>query len=261
MTLSPLPSRLQHFSTIAGFVSLLVGTLVLLGWTAHSTGLTSVLSDLFVMKPNTALGLILLGTALWCRSTERRVAQRIAAGCAFAVAAMGVLTVLAYLLEWNPGFDQWLFQDSSETGTAAFPGRMGFNTALCFFLFGVSLLLNHKAIGSNLYWREGLTLSGLCIAFIALLGYLYRTETLYGIGQYTPMALHTSLTLLIVGVGILSLHPDRGLRPSRRAIRPVATCFVTSCPELCCCCPPSDGYASWANAMVSMARGWVSLSL
>ena len=108
--------------------------------------------------------------------------------------------------------DQWLFQESPESLGPWLPNRMGLNTALCLTLFGSALLLNRsEAKNTRHYLREALTLGGLFIAFIAFLGYGYNEHSLYGIGQYTPMALHTSLTLLIAGVGILFLHPDRGL--------------------------------------------------
>jgi len=165
------------------------------------------------MKPNAALGFVLIGVALWFSSLQgrTRTAPWVAQSCACVVAIIGGLTTLEYVLGWNPGFDQWLFRESPTTSGPWFPGRMGLNTALCFSLFGSALLLNRSQSDRNSYLRESFTLSGILLAFIALLGYLYEEKLLYGIGQYTAMALHTSLTLLAVGVGLLFLHPDRGL--------------------------------------------------
>ena len=88
---------------------------------------------------------------------------------------------------------------------------MALNTALCFSLFGGALFLNRNQTDSSFYLREGLTLGGILFAFMALLGHLYQDKLLYGIGQYSAMALHTSLTLLVVGTGILLLQPKWGV--------------------------------------------------
>jgi PAS domain S-box-containing protein len=196
----------------AGAFSLVVGILVLLGWAVDSISLKSLVPAFISMKPNTALGFVLIGGALWFSSsqTRARFAPWLAQGSAFVVMVIGVLTTLEYLLGWNPGFDQWLFQESPNTSGPGFPGRMGLNTALCFSLFGIALLLSTSTGDTGSYLREGLTFGGVLLAFIALLGYLYQEKRLYGIGQYSSMALHTSLTLLVIGIGILFLHPDRG---------------------------------------------------
>ncbi len=208
-----LRSRLNPISAIAGVFSVVVGTLVLLGWAIDSVPLKSLVPGLISMKPNAALAFVFIGGALWGRSvhTQTPLVRHLASGCAFAVTVIGIVTNLEYVLEWNPGIDQWLFQESLATSGPWFPGRMGLNTALCFSLFGGALLLNTKKADTNPYGREGLTLVGIFLGFIALLGYLYGEKLLYGIGQYTSMAMHTALTLVVVGVGLLFLHPDRGL--------------------------------------------------
>jgi PAS domain S-box-containing protein len=208
-----LRSRPHPIPAVAGAFSLVVGILVLLGWAVDSIPLKSLVPGLISMKPNAALGFVLIGGALWFSSSPERTraAPRMAKNCAFAATIIGVLTIMEYLLGWNPGFDQWLFRESFTTIGPGFPGRMGLNTALCFSLFAGAILLDRNQAVRSAFPRESLTLSGILLAFIALLGHLYQEELLYGIGQYTAMALHTSLTLLVVGMGILFLHPDRGV--------------------------------------------------
>ena len=207
-----LRSRSNPISAAAGVFSSVVGTAVLLGWAIGNPSLKSLVPGFIVMKPNAALGFVLIGGALWFSSSQERdrVASWMAQGGALVVTIIGALTTLEYLLRWSPGFDQWLFQESLNMSGTGFPARMGLNTALCFSLFGGALLLNRSTGETGSYLREGLTISGVLLAFIALLGYLYQEKLLYGIGQYGLMALHTSLTLLVVGIGILFLHPDRG---------------------------------------------------
>ncbi len=211
MTLSLLSSRLQNYPTFAAFASLLVGTFVLIGWAVERSLLRSVVPGLFVMEPTTALGLILLGTAMWCLSKKMRVAQRTAAGCAFAVLAIGLFTTLEYVIGWNPGFDQWLFHEPLDLTRLWSPSRIGLNSALCFVLFGAALLLRIRTSAHWSYVYEGATLGGLLLAYLALLGYLYHIPFLYGIGRFAPMAIPTAITLMVLGIGILCLQPRRGI--------------------------------------------------
>jgi PAS domain S-box-containing protein len=208
-----LRSRPNPIPAFAGVFSVVVGSLVLLGWAIGSTSLTRLVPGFISMKPNAALAFVLIGGALWFSSSQGRTSAepRVAQGCALTVTIIGAFTTLEYLLGWSPGFDQWIFRESLNTSGPWFPGRMGLNTALCFSLFGGALLLIRSKANTSSYLREGLTLGGILLAFIALLGYLYQENLLYGIGQYTAMALHTSLTLHVIGIGILFLHPDRGV--------------------------------------------------
>lgn len=208
-----LRSRPNLIPAVAGVFSVVVGILVLFGWAIGSITLMSIVPGFVSMKPNAALAFVLIGFALWFSSskTQTRTARRIAQSCAIAVAGIGVLTTMEYLLRWSPGFDQWLFRESLDTTGLAFPGRMALNTALCFSLFGGALFLKRTWADRSSYLSEGLTLGGILFAFIAVLGYLYDQRLLYKLGQYTAMALHASLTLIAVGIGILFLHLDRGV--------------------------------------------------
>ncbi len=63
------------------------------------------------MHPATALGLVLLGSALWLsseRETSRAVAW-VAAACAAAAALLGLVRLSGYVLGFDPGLDHLLF--------------------------------------------------------------------------------------------------------------------------------------------------------
>jgi PAS domain S-box-containing protein len=86
---------------------------------------------------------------------------------------------------------------------------MGLNTALCLLAFGVALmLLDHQVLGS--YAAQSCAIVGTAGAFAALIGHAYSIESLYGMASYTPMALHSSLVFIVVGVGILCARPQQG---------------------------------------------------
>ena len=213
--LTALRSRFVHpLSPLAGLLSLEVGSLVLYGWAVARSDLKSLVPGLIPMMPNTAVAFMLIGIALLSASLKpgSRILRLAAAGSAAVAAGVGLTTGLEYLLGLNFfGIDQWLFHEPLETVGPWIPGRMGINTAICFLLLGVALLLKVGAVARHEALSDGCTLGAMLLAFMAFLGYLYREQFLYGAGQYTPMALHTALTLLLVCAGTLALHPGNGI--------------------------------------------------
>ncbi len=164
------------------------------------------------MMPNAAVafvfcGLALLGLQLRSQTRRSRWTVRI---CAAAAILIGAATGAEYLRGIDFGFDRWLIAEPTERMGTTFPGRMGLNTALCFALYG-SALWHASLSGRRLaHAEQWLTLIGLFIAFMALLGYAYQVESLSGFARYTQMSLHASLGLLVLGFGILSLDPADG---------------------------------------------------
>ncbi|MFN2508337.1 MAG: ATP-binding protein, partial [Chthoniobacterales bacterium] len=47
-------------------------------------------------------------------------------------------------------------------------------------------------------------------ALLAVLGYVYGIATLYGVGSFIPMALHTAVSFLVLSFGIMAVQTDRG---------------------------------------------------
>jgi two-component system sensor kinase len=111
----------------------------------------------------------------------------------------------------NFGIDQWLFYEPPETAGPWIPSRMGLNTAICFLFVGFALVLKIWTPARHEALADACTLGAMLLAFMAFLGYLYREQFLYGVGQYTPMALHTALTLLLACAGTLALQQARGI--------------------------------------------------
>ena len=220
ISFAALRSRSAHpLSLIAGALSILIGALVLLGWRLNDAVLKSLAAGWISMKPNAALAFLLTGGTLIlsARRPESNATRRAALGGAAGVTAIGALTCLEYVMNWDFGVDQWLFREPMEQAGSWPPGRMGLNTALCLLLLGGALLSTAGRSRRSARFSEGLTLGAMLLAFIAALGYLYHDPALYGISAYTPMALHTALTLLVTGIGTLALHPGRGLMAAVRS--------------------------------------------
>jgi PAS domain S-box-containing protein len=200
------------FVSQAGSVTAIgVGFLVLVGWMFDITALRSVIPDLATMKATTTLGFILSGVSLWILQGEHAShhTRRIGQASATIVALTGLFTLSEYLLGWSWGLDQLLFNDPSGTVGIAHSGRMSAATAMNFTLVGSALML----YGTRRGMMSGncLLLGATVISLIALVGYAYDVESLYAIGSYSRMALHTALTFLILCVGILATSQNRGL--------------------------------------------------
>ncbi|MEW6324940.1 MAG: ATP-binding protein [Nitrospirota bacterium] len=189
-----------------------MGALVLIGWAFDLDAVKSVLPRMATMKANTALALLLAGLALRLSVTRNRnrPAGRIARLCAFVVAMIGLLTLLEYLAGWDFGIDQLLFRDSEAAPDHPFPGRMSQATTFSVFLVGAALFLldMDRLHGSRI--AQLLALVAGYVAFLALIGYGYGVISLYRIGPYSSMAMHTALAMLILSGGLLCARPERG---------------------------------------------------
>jgi len=197
---------------VAAALGVVVSCLVLTGWALDIATLKSVLPGQPQMVPNTALGFILSSAALWLLRAEPppRRSRRAARACAAVVALMSLLTLGEYLFGLDLRIDRLLFKGSLRDA-ASFPGRPSPHTALCFLLL-VSALLSLSAAGRRAHrFAQALAASALLVALLALVGYFYEVTFLYGITAYTGMALHTALTFVLLGLGVLFARTDRGL--------------------------------------------------
>ncbi|MCM0591170.1 MAG: ATP-binding protein [Gloeotrichia echinulata CP02] len=216
-----------------GAIAILVGCLVLLGWSFDIDFLKSgCYTSQVTMKANAALCFVLSGVSLWLLQIVgdkrfggrwkqnkqlsppgSRIYMGLARACAVAVLLIGSLTVSEYVFRWDLGIDHLLFRDSSVIEITSHPGRMGLNSSVDFMLLGIVLLLLSQKHHRRRYWyAQMITLIVGLIAFTALIGIAYKVEIIYGVlPPTTTMALHSALTFLILCIGIWWLHPNEGL--------------------------------------------------
>jgi PAS domain S-box-containing protein len=214
------PRAVRHLLALTRAASVgaaVVGSLVLTGWLLDVEILKSVLPGAATMKPLTALCFVLSGLALGRQSNAfRRLAgapwwRRVAQGGAAFTALVGLATIGEMLLKASFGFDEVLFPQALAATQLLHPGRMALATAVAFLLLGTSLLL----LGANsVRWSRHTQLLALAVILagaLALLGYCYGVEALYDLVAYSPMALHTAVMLIVLGMGVLAARPESGL--------------------------------------------------
>ncbi|MFL5347614.1 MAG: ATP-binding protein [Hyalangium sp.] len=193
----------------------LVGLLVLIGWAWNVPALKSLVPGLSAMAPNTAVGLILGGVALGLLhpSASTRTRRGVGKACAGALILIGLLTLLqeSHLtgLSFQDGLFQWTGWAPRESLPLSAP-----STAWCFVLLGAAqLLLGHPAPFPA--WRmDTPVILALLVALFEFNGKLHgvlRLADSSGMALREGMELHTSLLLMLLGMGIVCARPAQGL--------------------------------------------------
>jgi PAS domain S-box-containing protein len=212
---TPAASSACGIASAAGLAVMVIGALVLFGWALGNETIKSVVPGWAVMKPNTALAFVLAGGALCLlRGKGQGTAKRAAASVgAIMVVVIGLLTLAEYLSHFECGIDEWLFRETPAENLW-FPGRMAPASALNFVMLGTALLLLDRG---RVQWVLALALAAGLTASLALAGYLYGVEFLYGLGGTTEMAFHTALAFLLLAVGVAVACVDEGLMAMLRS--------------------------------------------
>ncbi|MBF0497007.1 MAG: response regulator [Deltaproteobacteria bacterium] len=202
------------FSVVSRAISLIVvfiGYIVLFGWHFDITVLRSLYSSFVSMKVNTALSFILSGASVYLLAEKNhgKLGKTVFWACALLLVLIGLLTLVEYLAEVNFHIDEFLYKDSVGAVGTSHPGRMAPVTALSFFIVGINLILRRLSRYNHL--SQIMTLTVGFLALLAITGYVYRVEYLYGIASRTQMALHTALTFLFLCLGLLFSQTEFGL--------------------------------------------------
>lgn len=191
--------------------AIITGLLVLIGWAFDITGITSVFSDRATMRPNTAICFVLLGIGIWTKSLieTRKIIRLIGNFCICVVMIIGIVTISEYTFGWDLNIDTLFLVNEEPSLITPYIGRMGFNTALNFTLFGIALL----ALDINSIFAETCVLLALLNAGIVAIGYLFNIHPQIWIGiQIMQMAFHTTTLFFVLGIAILWSIPDGRFR-------------------------------------------------
>jgi diguanylate cyclase (GGDEF)-like protein/PAS domain S-box-containing protein len=180
-----------------------LGLAVLFGWLTGNEHLMSVLPGHVRMSANTALGFVAAGGGLFALGFSSTVARWGARLLVAVSSALGALTLVEYVFGIDLRLDQMLFADPFQR---LYPGRMAPITAVNFCLAGVSLfLLTGRKRSRMLAQFAAYVLAAL--SSVAIVGYLYGVQVLYGSLGYRAMALHTGIGFLVLSAGLVLKQP------------------------------------------------------
>jgi len=204
-------AKIRHIlGTIAvttAVLTIIAGLLAIAGWIFGINILKSVNSSVISIKPNTAISFIILGTALLLEELfpGRKNISTIIRGLATVVILMSILTILEYIFNWDPGFDNMLFEDVPVANVTFYPGRMAFNTCICFILLGISLIFINTKLRPLIFLSKILPLISLLLGLLPILGYVYRNEQLLDLGFYTNISPYTAVIIVVNSLGIMCI--------------------------------------------------------
>ena len=185
-------------------VTLLVGVVALLSWSAPDPRWHGLRIAGSGVHPLTAVNLTLGSLALWVAIRDRsRRASMLSASLAGIVALLGLARLGADLPPWPVRLDQMLVRSSGGGPNAV---QMASTTGLCSLLIGVALLLLRTQRPRLLLLRQSLCVAVAAIAMGALLGFAYQTSRMHG-----HMAVVTSASLLCLSIAVLWVRPRVGI--------------------------------------------------
>jgi PAS domain S-box-containing protein len=194
----------ERGSRIGAGIAVALGILALVGWILDVEVMKRVLPNLTSMKANTAVSLVLLGVALW-QISVRASSRWIPSALVLIAAAIAGLTLAEYATGSSFGLDELLFADDPGL---RFGGRMAPVTAASFLTIGTAILLLLAQRARTAHLLGTVTF---CVGLIAVLGYAFGVDSLHTLSNSTAIALHTSLGMCALALGVLATSPSKGL--------------------------------------------------
>ena len=187
---------------LSAAILVVLGMVVMAAWYVPIEPILRIGTGAAVMRFNTALCFVLLGSALAALGTRHPRFGSIAAGC---VVVVGGATLIEHLTGQSVGLDELFCRDFLARRDGGVPGRMAPATALVFVIYSLAIL--------NLAWlrRPGVAAlfvaAGLAQALAVLLLYAAGAADSYKHGAYAGMALHTAALFVLIGLALLGT-PD-----------------------------------------------------
>lgn len=198
-----LNARFQRWSTAAALIVTTVGTSVLVGWALDIVLLKSVAPSFRAMNPVSAVAFVLCGFSLALLRESRltpgrRLRAQVLGGL---VAFIGVANIAGAATSSDFALDHILRElgagfsvDHDEMATPSSINFMLFGLALVYF--GGQTKLSHRL-------SQLASTAGTVVALVPLIAYMYGADLARGFGAMVPMALHTSLSFVVLGTGLL----------------------------------------------------------
>src|SRR5690242_15052120 len=202
--LPKLTAKLKKLSLLFSIIVISVGVIVLIGWIGDISVIKSISPRWVSMKANTAICFILAGLTLVILNREKSGAlvKIFVPLFSLVIILTGLITLLENIFHFNAGIDEFLFRDDILATGTAHPGRLSPLTSVCFILFGFSFLFSNFKKYNWLVFQCFYLVGGV-IAFLALISYIFEAKQITDGSEFTAIAFHTSLSFVILMLGIL----------------------------------------------------------
>lgn len=200
---SPANAYLKCGVIASALLSTALGVLSAAAWYSGNTALLKILHGALALQPNTAIGFILCGAALFASQRgARRAALLFGAGAGL----LGLVTIAEYLAGFDLRINEALM-GAAVNRVAADLGRMAPSTALSLLLAGIAFSIASRGeITPTRPMSVGLLGAVMIgIGTIACAGYVTGLSAAYAWDQHNGMALPTAVGFMVVGAGLVAL--------------------------------------------------------
>lgn len=187
--------------------------LVLLGWQFNIELLKRLSPFMVAMNPVTALTFLCAAVSFKLLTAEQLTTAKKTAGYVLAavVSTVGALKLTAIIWEVNLPVDGFLFPQKLTTEIAGQSrNQMAPNTAFCFLMSGLSLLLINFRAARIVPSQAFAIVTGLA-GLLSFIGYLYKVTAFYGFLNYIPMALHSAICFILFAMALLFANHESWL--------------------------------------------------
>lgn len=199
----------------ASLLSLLLGFLVILGWHLQIDFLIYCVPDGIPMPYETAVSFIAVGAGLLFAILGWHFA-------AFLTGWFLLVPVLLIFIDYLPGLDLGISYLASPFHNFQIDPlhHMEPNTAICFIFMGLILIVTRGFSEMKKGVLFTLFLSAIVFALgsIAFAGQLLNVRSYYGWGNFTRMALHTSVGFIVLGISVYAFQ-WRAMRGDKNNVR------------------------------------------
>lgn len=191
----------KYLSALFFGLSAVLGSSVIVGWLVDIALLYRLSETLAPMQFNNALCFVLIGLSGILVLNQRLVLSRFFSGLGLLLSG---LTLVQYPLGIDIGIDL-LFFNTNEIVETAHPGRMAPNSALGHLLGFIAVLF--ISLNQILVTRIAGVLGVFLLAsgFVSLVIYGVDTKAVFEWGDYTKMAVNTSLGFVLLGMALVFL--------------------------------------------------------
>jgi PAS domain S-box-containing protein len=208
--------ELKNFDNLIKTTSLSVaalGLVVITGWFLNIVFFKSMIPGYISMKFNTAICLILLGSALYFHVIKgNAISRRLTLLFPLIAFVFGALSFAEELFHYNFGIDQLFISDLEiNPANQVNPGRMSPVAAFCFILLSWVLLTIKSEKKILLITNQFFLHACTALSFIVILGYLFNTPEFYKLTFLTSMAIYTALAVLFLSIAASLINPTLGI--------------------------------------------------
>ena len=196
-------SNCKIVSKLLAYASLLIAVLVVIGYFLNIKTLQSIIPTLPSMNPMTATMIMLISSSILFKESNKRKLSPILSWLVLLITFTRFLDLINNNIDINSRIIKLIFRSDLITSPVAYL------TAFSFALLAISMLIDDYKI-SKVIISQILVSISLFIGSFAIIGYTLGAKIAGTFLFFAAMALHTSITIILLSISIILIDPDKG---------------------------------------------------